>query len=88
MTFFDIPVLLRKYALVPAPALAVDATALFPLPSPPATPVTMPGSVDAFSLVSDDLAAMTHEIHAELEASQSLKTRSGPNIPAAAMGAL
>ena len=44
-----------------------SATALFP--SSAATPAA--ASVDAFSLVSEDLAAMTQEIHAELEESES-----------------
>ena len=58
---------------VPAPAMAAvntspySATALFP--SSAATPAA--ASVDAFSLVSEDLAAMTQEIHAELEESES-----------------
>ena len=45
------------------------AAALFP--GSVATPAASAASVDAFSLVSEDLAAMTHEIHAELEESHS-----------------
>ena len=46
------------------------AAALFP--GSVATPAAASAaSVDAFSLVSEDLAAMTHEIHAELEESHS-----------------
>ena len=43
--------------------MAVNGPALFPSHATPASAA----SVDAFSLVSDDLAAMTREIHAELE---------------------
>ena len=51
--------------LLAAPATAVNTSSgaeMFSAPKPfPSAPV------DAFSLVSEDLAAMTHEIHAELE---------------------
>ena len=55
-----------KDLLFAAPATGVNTSSGAEMSSAP-KPFPSIAPVDAFSLVSEDLAAMTHEIHAELE---------------------